>query len=43
MIIGHEMSHAILGHVAEKLTLATFVQMIVLVPMAVCIRQSEDY
>ena len=35
VILGHEMSHAILGHVAEKLTLATFIQMIILVPMAV--------
>jgi len=34
VIIGHEMAHSILGHVAEKLTLASFVQVVLLVPMA---------
>ena len=33
-IIGHEMAHSILGHVAEKLTLASFVNVIMFVPMA---------
>lgn len=35
IIIGHEMSHAILGHVAEQLTQAGFISMLLLVPMAV--------
>ena len=35
IIIGHEMSHAILGHTAEKLTRAGFISMVLLVPMAV--------
>ena len=35
VILGHEMAHAILGHVAEKLTMANFIQLIILVPMAV--------
>ena len=34
VIIGHEMAHSILGHVAEKLTMGTFVQIALLVPMA---------
>ena len=35
IILGHEMSHAILGHVAEQLTRAGFINMLLLVPMAV--------
>ena len=35
VIIGHEMAHSILGHIAEKLTMASFVQVVMLVPMAV--------
>jgi len=35
IILGHEMAHTVLGHVAEKLTMASFVQMVLLVPMAV--------
>ena len=35
IVISHEMAHSILGHVAEKLTMASFVQVILLVPMAV--------
>jgi len=35
IILGHEMAHTVLGHVPEKLTLASFVQMVLLVPMAV--------
>ena len=35
IIIGHEMAHAVLGHIPEKLTLASFVQLVLLVPMAV--------
>jgi len=34
VVLGHEMAHAVLGHVPEKLTLASFVQMVLLVPMA---------
>ena len=34
VIIGHEMAHSILGHQAEQLTLASFVQVILFVPMA---------
>jgi len=34
IILGHEMAHTVLGHVAEKLTMASFVQMILFVPMA---------
>ena len=35
IIIGHEMAHSILGHGAEMLTMASFVHVIMLVPMAV--------
>ena len=35
VIIGHEMAHSILGHLAEKLTMASFVHVVMLVPMAV--------
>ena len=35
IILGHEMAHTVLGHGAEKLTMASFVQMALLVPMAV--------
>jgi len=35
IILGHEMAHTVLGHVAEKLTMASFVQVVLLVPMAV--------
>ena len=35
IILGHEMAHAVLGHSAEKLTMASFVQLVLLVPMAV--------
>ena len=35
IILGHEMSHAILGHVAQQLTMAGFINMVILVPMAV--------
>jgi len=35
IILGHEMAHTVLGHVPEKLTMASFVQMVLLVPMAV--------
>ena len=35
IIIGHEMAHSILGHIAEKLTMASFVHVVMLVPMAV--------
>ena len=35
IIIGHEMAHSILGHMAEKLTMASFVHAVMLVPMAV--------
>jgi len=35
VILGHEMAHAVLGHIPEKLTMASFVQLVLLVPMAV--------
>lgn len=35
IVLGHEMAHAVLGHVAEKLTLSSFIQACLLVPMAV--------
>jgi len=35
IVLGHEMAHAVLGHVAEKLTLASFIQVCLLVPLAV--------
>ena len=35
IILSHEMAHAILGHVAEQLTMSGFINMILLVPMAV--------
>jgi len=35
IILGHEMAHTVLGHTAEKLTLISFLQMVLLVPMAV--------
>jgi len=35
IILGHEMAHTVLGHGAEKLTMASFIQMALLVPMAV--------
>jgi len=35
IILGHEMAHAVLGHSAEKLTLASFLQVVLLLPFAV--------
>lgn len=34
IILGHEMAHTVLGHVAEKLTSASFVQLVLLLPLA---------
>lgn len=34
VILGHEMAHAVLGHVAEKLTLASFIQVVMMLPFA---------
>ena len=35
VILGHEMSHAILGHAAEQITRENFTSMVMLLPMAV--------
>jgi len=35
VILGHEMAHTVLGHVAEKLTTASFLQLLLLLPLAV--------
>jgi len=34
-VIAHEVAHVVLGHVEEKLTLTSFIQFVLLVPMAV--------
>ena len=34
IILGHEMAHTVLGHVAEKLTLASYLQAVMLLPFA---------
>lgn len=35
VVLAHEMAHAVLGHVQEKLTLVSFVELVLLVPLAV--------
>ena len=35
IVLSHEIAHVVLGHVEEKLTLTSFVQLVLLVPMAV--------
>merc|ERR1712203_643240 len=34
VILGHEMAHSVIGHTAEQLTRASFIQMILLLPFA---------
>jgi len=34
VVLGHEMAHSVLGHTAEQLTRASFIQLILLVPFA---------
>jgi len=34
VILGHEMAHAVLGHTAEKLTLVSFLNLVLLLPFA---------
>jgi len=35
IVMSHEIAHVVLGHVEEKLTLTSFIQLLMLVPMAV--------
>lgn len=35
IVLSHEIAHVVLGHVEEKLTLTSFIQLLMLVPMAV--------
>ncbi|XP_023325874.1 metalloendopeptidase OMA1, mitochondrial [Eurytemora carolleeae] len=35
IVLSHEIAHVVLGHVEEKLTLTSFVQLVLLIPMAV--------
>lgn len=35
IVLSHEIAHVVLGHVEEKLTLSSFVQLVLLVPLAV--------